>query len=103
MLNDGDIVSANTIYKERKSVFKIKGVGIDKVRVSDKKIYSKNHDSYKRYVSYEHSTEYIPLKIFVSNVTGRYNIFDDVSKTMNFTFNDDSLGKFYEKFEDIEA
>ena len=43
------------------------------------------------------------MKIFVSNVTGRYNIFEDVSKTMNFIFNDDSLGKFYEKFEDIEA
>ena len=72
------------------------------MRVSDKNLYNKKHDSYRNYVFYEHNIEYIPWKIFLSNVTGRYNSFHNGSKTMNFIFNDDSLGKFYEIFEDIQ-
>ena len=37
---------------------------------------------------YEHNNEYIPWKIFLSNVTGCYNSFDNGSETMNFIFND---------------
>ena len=84
-------------------IFGIHDGDTNKIKVSDKKLYSKDHDSYKHYVFYEHNNEHIPLKIFVLNVTGRYHSFNDGSKTMNFILNSALLEKFCEIFSDTEA
>ena len=69
-------------------------IDIDKIRVSDKKLYNKQHNSYKHYVFfYENGNEYIPLKVTLLDVLGYYNIFKGNSKTMNFKLDDDSLEK----------
>ena len=61
--------------------FKIDYVDINKIRVSDKKLYSIEHNSYKYYMFYEHDdAEYIPLKIVLKDVVGYYNDFKDNSK-----------------------
>ena len=102
-LNDDTTVVANTIYDKKSIGFVIDDVDLDKIKVSNKKLYSKKHDSYNHYVFYEHNDKHIPLKIILLNVTGRYYTFNDDSKTMNFILNDDSLEKIIEIFENIEA
>ena len=62
-LNDGTTVNANTIYNKKSRDFLIDEVGIDKIKVSDKNLYSRMHDSYKYYVFYEHGNKHIPLKL----------------------------------------
>ena len=66
-------------------------------------IYSKIHDSYKRYVFHEHNSKHIPLNIYLSDVTGRYYSFNDDNKSINFILNDDLFEKFYEIFSDMEV
>ena len=61
--------------------FKIGDADINKIRVSDKKLYSKERNSYKYYVLYEHhDDEYMPLKIVLKDVVGYYNDYKDNSK-----------------------
>ena len=81
--------------------FKINDIDTNKMRVSDKKLYRKEHNAYKYYVLNEHD-KYIPLKIILKVVVGYYNDYKDKGKTMNFKLHDDSLDKFYDIFEYIE-
>ena len=60
--NNGFTIPAKSIYTEYSRVFNIKDIAIDKIRVSDKKLYNKKNDSCKYYVFYEDYNEYIPLK-----------------------------------------
>ena len=100
-LNNGFKIPAKSIYTEYSRLFNIKDIDIDKIRVSDKKLYNKKNDSCKYYVFYEDYNEYIPLKITLLNVPGYYNIFNDDGKTMNFKLDDDSLTKIIDVFEHI--
>ena len=89
------------IYKQDSRIFNINDIDIDKIRVSDKKLYNKKHDSYKHYVFYEDGNEYIPLKINHLDVLGYYNIFEGDSKIMNFKLDDNSLEKVIDIFDHI--
>ena len=82
--------------------FKIDDVDINKISVSDKKLYRKEHNSYKYYVFYEHDDKYIPLKITSKDVAGYCNDYKDNGKKMNFKLDYDSLDKIYDIFEYIE-
>ena len=54
--NDAQI-PAKTIYMKDTKYFKIDDVDINKIRVSDEKLYSKEHNSNKYYVFYEHDDD----------------------------------------------
>ena len=69
-LNNGVEIPAKSIYKEDSRVFNINDIEIDKIKVSDKKLYNKKHDSCKHYVFYKDGDEYIPLKITLLDVRG---------------------------------
>ena len=101
-LNDGNTTNANTIFEQNTRGFVINDLDTNE-KVSDKKLYSKNHSSYKHYLFYEHNNKHISLKIFLLNVSGRYHIFDDGSKTMKFILNDALLEKNCEICSNIEA
>ena len=73
--------------------FRINDIDINKTRVSDKKLYNKEHNSYKYYVFYEHNNKYIPLKIILRDVVDYCNDYKDNGKTMNFKLDDDSFIK----------
>ena len=48
---DNDVeIPAKTAYPKATKYFKINDIDIDKIRVSDKKLYNKEHNSYKYYV-----------------------------------------------------
>ena len=44
--NNSVEISAKNIYQEDSRVFNINDIDIDKIRVSDKKLYNKKHGSY---------------------------------------------------------
>ena len=93
-LNNGVQIPARNTYNKDSRIFNISDIDIDKIRVSDKKLYNKQHNSYKHYVFFnENGNEYIPLKVTLLDVLGYYNIFKGNSKTMNFKLDDDSLEK----------
>ena len=109
-LNSDDEIPEKTAYIKDTECFRINDVDINNIRVSDKKLYNKEHNSYKYYVFYEHNYKYIPLKIILRDVVGYHNDYKDNSKydskysanRMNFKLDDDSLDKSYDIFEYIE-
>ena len=82
--------------------FKIDYIDINKIRVSDKKLYSREHRLYKYYVFYKHDDKYIPLEIILRAVVGYCNDYKDNDKTINFKLDDDSFEKICDIFEYIE-
>ena len=83
--------------KSNKKPSKIDDIDIDKITVFDKKLYNKEHDSYKYYVFYKH----IPLRIILNDFAGYYNVYKYAkydAKKMNFKLDDDddSLDKVYD-------
>ena len=100
-LNNGVEIPAKNMYKEDLKLFNINDIDIDKIRVSDKKLYDKKHNSYKHYVFYEDGNEYISLKITLLDVLGYYNIFEAGSKTMNSKLDNNSLEKTIDIFDRI--
>ena len=51
--NDAEI-QVKTTYIKDAECFRINDIDIDKIRVSDKKLYNKEHNSYKYYVFYKY-------------------------------------------------
>ena len=73
-LDNGVEIPAKAGYmKGNTKYYKISDISVDNIRVSDGKLYSKKHNSYKHYVFYEHDNEYIPLRIILKDVVGHYN------------------------------
>ena len=102
-------IPAKTAHKKDDEFFKLNDIGFDKIRVSDKKLYSKEHNSYKYYVFYEYDDKYIPLRIVVKEVAGCYNDYKDNGKyngkcnvrKMNFKLDDNSLDKIIDTFDHV--
>ena len=101
-LDNGDEIPAKTAYIKSTKYFKIDNIDIDKIKVSDKNLYNKEHNSYKYYVFYEHDNKYISLRIILKDFAGYYNVYKDTdakynAKKMNFKLDDDdSLDKIYD-------
>ena len=95
-------IPAKTTYIKDVEYFRINDIDINKIRVSDKKLCNKEHNSYQYYVFCEHDNKYIPLKIVLRDVVGYYNDYKDNGKTMNFRRDDDSFDKIIVIFEYIE-
>ena len=72
-LDNDDEIPAKTTYIKDTECYKINDIDINKIRVSDKKLYNKKYNSYKYCVFYEHDDKYIPFKIILRDVVGYYN------------------------------
>ena len=100
-LDNGVEVPARTVYvKDNIKYFKFNDVEINKIRVSEQRLYSKQHNAYKYYVIYEHDNEYIPLRVTLKGVVGYYDVYND-SKKMNFKINDGLSDEPYHKLTNI--
>ena len=63
-LNNTNEIPARIVYaKDNNDSFGIDEIDINKVRVSEKSLYNKQHNAYKYYVLYEHNDKYMPLRI----------------------------------------
>ena len=101
-LDNGNEIPAKIAYtKDDTKYFKVSDIDINKIRVSGKKLYKKEHNSYKYYVFYERDDEYILLKIISNNVVGYYNVYEDSnSKKINFSLNDELYDKIFEHIQE---
>ena len=80
-------------------MFKIQGIDINKIKVSEEKLYSKPNSAYKHYILYDNDVEIISLFIKIPEVIGTYYTFH-TGKSMNFRCDDDELLKKYEEIFD---
>ena len=100
--DNGDQVSVKNTYMGNTYLFEIDEVDINKIRVSKKYLYKKEHESNKHYVFYEHNGKYIPLKIILSGMIGYYNKFKNTAaQKMRFVFKGSLADKFYDIFENF--
>ena len=97
-LDNGAEIPAMTIFIKDSKHFNVNDIDINKIRVSNVKLFMKENNLYKYYIFYEDGDKYIPLNIHFSKVlAGYYNEYLDedgkyggnVSKTMNFVIGDD--------------
>ena len=71
-LDNKDKTPARIVYaKDNNDCFGIDEIYINKIRVSEKSLYIKQHNSYKYCVVYEHDNGYIPLRIKLRDAVGR--------------------------------
>ena len=63
-LDNEDKIPAIIVYtKDNNKCPKINEIDINKIRISERCLYSKQYNAYKYYVLYEHNNEYVPLRI----------------------------------------
>ena len=79
-LDNGNEIPAKTTYMKDTECFEINDIDVDKIIVSDKRLYSKRHNPYKYYVSYDLDNKYIPLKIILIDTVRYYNDYKGNSK-----------------------
>ena len=100
-LDNGKKIPARIVYtKDNSKCFGINDIDINKIRISEKSLYSKQHNAYKYYVLYEHNNEYMPLRITLKDLVGYYDVYKD-DKRMNFKINDELSDKIYQSLENI--
>ena len=102
-LDNKDKIPARIAYtKDNKKCFGIDEIDINKIRISERSLYSKQHNAYKYYVLYEHNNEYLPLRISLKDLIGYYDVYNDNGKRMNFKINNDEHSdKIYQELENI--
>ena len=100
-LDNGDKIPARIVYaKDNDDCFGINDIDINKIRISERSLYWKQHNAYKYYVLYEHNNKYIPLRITLRDVVGYY-VYNGDDKRMNFKINDEHGGKICQGLENI--
>ena len=100
-LDNNDKTPVRIVYvKDNNDCFGIDEIDANKIRVSEKSLYNKQHNAYKYYVLYGHNDKYMPLRITLRNVVGYYDVYND-DKKMDFKINNEHSGKIYQRLENI--
>ena len=109
---DNDVkIPAMTIFMTNSKYFNINDIDINKITVSEVRVFMKKDNLYKHYIFYEDGGKYIPLNNFFSKMlAGYYNEYRDedgkyygnVSKRMNFVISDNLVDKINEEKLGIE-
>ena len=96
-LDNNDKIPARNVYaKDNEKCFGIDEIDINKIGISERRFYSKEHNVYTYYVLYEYNNEYMPLRITY------YDVYNDNDKRMNFKINNDEHShKSYQELENI--
>ena len=96
-------IPARIVYaKDNKKCFGIDEIDINKIRISERNLYSKQYNAYKYYVLYEQNNEYLPLRITLRDLIVYYDVYNDNGKRMNFKINNDEHSdKIYQELENI--
>ena len=101
-LDNKDKIPARIVYaKDNNDCFGIDGIDINKIRISEKSLHSKQYNAYKYYVLYGHNNKYMPLRITMKDVVGYYDVYNGGDKRMNFKFNDELGDKIYQRLSNI--
>ena len=102
-LDNNDKIPARILYAEdNNDCFGTDDIDINKIRISEKSLYSKQHNAYKYYVLYWHNNKYMSLRIIKKDVVGYYDVYNGNDKRMNFKVNNDEhADKIYQGLENI--
>ena len=102
-LDNKDKIPARILYaKDNDDCFGTDEIDINKIRISEKSLYSKQHNAYKYHVLYRHNNKYMPLRIIMKDVVGYYDVYNGNDKRMNFKVNNDEhADKIYQELENI--
>ena len=80
-LDNDDKIRARIVYtKDNEKCFGTDEIDINKIRISKRSLYSKQHNAYKYYVLYEHNNEYMLLRITLRDVVGYYDVYNIMIK-----------------------
>ena len=95
-LDNGVEIPPITIFIKDSKHFNIIDIDINKIKLSNCKVFVKENNPYKHYIFYQDGDKYIPLNICFSKTLGGYyneypNENGNVSKTMNFVIDDEDL------------
>ena len=84
-------VTKSDVYKKDTKLFKIDGIGVDKILISKKEIYGQNK-SYKYFKGYNDNDEIIPLIIRLPQIIDYFKCFnnDNNNKSNNNNNNNNS-------------
>ena len=94
-------IPARIVYtKDNSKCFRINDIDINKITISERSLYNKQHNAYIYYVLYEHNNEYMPLRITLKDVVDYYDVYND-DKRMNFKINDELRDKIYQGLTNI--
>ena len=100
-LDNGNKIPARIVYaKDNDDCFGINDIDINKIGISERSLYWKQHNVYKYYVLYEHNSKYIPLRITLRDIVGYY-VYNGDDKRMNFKINNEHHGKICQGLENI--
>ena len=100
LVNEKKIPARIVYTKHNSKCFGINDMDINKIRISEKSLYSKQHNAYQYYVLYENNNNNLPLRITLKDVVGYYDIYND-DKRMDFKINDDLSDKIYQSLSNI--
>ena len=100
-----------TVFMKDSKYFHINNIDINKIGVSQARVFMKKDNLFKHYIFYEDAGKYAPLNIcFSKTLAGYYNEYrnedgkydGEVSKRMNFMISDDLVDKTNDIFNNIE-
>ena len=101
-LDNKDKIPARFVYaKDNNDCFGIDEIDINKIRIFEKSLHSKQYNAYKYYVLYGHNNKYMPLRITLKDVVGYYDVYNGDDKRMNFEINDELGDKIYQRLSNI--
>ena len=94
-------IPARIVYtKDNSKCFRINDIDINKITISERSLYNKQHNAHIYYVLYEHNNEYMPWRITLKDVVDYYDVYND-DKRMNFKINDELRDKIYQGLTNI--
>ena len=94
-LNDKKIKKSD-FYNKSKEIFNINDIDVNKILVSKKEKYGK-YNSFKYFIGYNDNDVIRPLYLWLSQMTGYINKFDENKITMSLMIKDKQLLKNYNK------
>ena len=89
-------IEKSDFYNKNKKQFNINDIDINKILVSKKETYGK-YNSFKYFIGYNDNGVIRPLYLWLSQMTGYINKFDENKITMSLTIKDKQLLKNYNK------
>ena len=89
-------IKKSDFYNKNKKIFNINDTDINKIWVSKKETYGK-YNSFKYFIGYNDNDVIRPLYLWLSQMTGYINKFDENKITMSLVIKDKQLLKNYDK------
>ena len=93
---DNKSIEKSDFYNKNKKIFNIDDIDVNKILVSKKEQYGK-YNSFKYFIRYNDNDVIRQLYLFISQITGYFNIFEKNKITIALMVKDKQLLENYKK------